>query len=258
MNDIDRERKAIQQFDSSADSYADLYEGNSPTAYFFNIRQKIIYALLNKCHPGRILDVGCGPGMMVDYCVNKGWEFFGVDISKEMIDECNKKFGQIDSVHFSVGKMQKLEFPDNYFDVVLCMGALEYVDEEDKAIAEISRVLKPYGLFIISCLNQASPYWLWNRWILYPLINLIKKIKRKTIEEVPHREFRERDCCRRLLSSHQLNVLDVVYYGFNIFLPPSDLKFPRLSVQTSKRLEHLSRSPLKWLAMAFIIKAKKS
>lgn len=40
-------------------------------------------------------------------------------------------------------------YQDNYFDIVICLHVLEHVEEDQKAIAELFRVLKPGGLVII-------------------------------------------------------------------------------------------------------------
>ena len=195
---------------------------------------------------------------MVDHLVNKGFEFFGIDISEEMINECKKKFGHIKSAHFSVGNIEKLEFPDSYFDVVVCMGVVECLDDDNLTVQEMARVIKAGGIVIITLPNKLSPYRAWNRTVLLrSLKNLRRKIAgRETGATVIHREYTETAYCR-LLASYQLNATDIVYYNFKLLFYPFDILFPSLTVLISKRLEFLCRSKFRWLGAGFIVKAEK-
>jgi ubiquinone/menaquinone biosynthesis C-methylase UbiE len=202
---------------------------------------------------------------MAEPCSNQGFTYYGIDISERMIKECHHRIGKLKSAGFVVGKMQGLPFADDYFDVLLCMGALEYVPVADEAMArmEMLRVVKPGGLLIISHLNRLSPYWLWKRFVYQQVrafARLFKTYKRAAplseANEVPIREFTERSS-RQMLKVDHAAVTQRLYYGFNIFLPPFDSRFPRLAAWTSEKLEGLCNGALGRLAMAFIIVAKK-
>ena len=250
--------KLIEYFDGIAPGYAALYTGHTSTSHFFRTRQEIVRTFLQDLSGGRLLDVGCGPGLWVEFLANKGVEFFGIDLSPKMIAEGNASFGHVKGVHFSVGTVERLEFPDNYFDVVMCLGVLEYVRDIRGALAEVSRVAKPNGMVIISCLNKISPYWLWNRWVYKKTRAVLSKVRHRTkTKEVPIREFREKPF-RRLLASQQLEVADVLHFGFDLLPPPLDDRFPGLSVRISQSLEQLLRgTPLRWLAQAYLLQATK-
>ena len=171
---------------------------------------------------------------------------------------------------FFGGKAPKPAIYDALFDVVLCMGALEYVsaDEESKAISEMRRVTRSGGLLIVSCLNESSPYWILNRHVVMrarryyrtTTSTFSKALRRAKADEAqddaPIREFSE-EACRRLLERHDFVVLETFYYGINVFPRPFDRKFPRLAALASEKLEHLSKTRLRRLAMAFIMVARK-
>jgi ubiquinone/menaquinone biosynthesis C-methylase UbiE len=260
------EQKVIRHFDGSAPFYGDSYRGDSAGSHFFQTRQKIIMSLLSNLSGGALLDIGCGPGLMAEPCGNQGFTYCGIDISERMIAECRHRPGKPQSASFLVGKMQGLPFTDNYFDVLLCMGALEYVPAAEETVArmEMLRVVKPGGLLIISHLNRLSPYWLWQRFV-YQQIRACVRLARtctrqassRDAREVPIREFTERSS-RQMLKVHDAVVTRKLYYGFNIFLPPFDNRFPRLALWTSSKLEGLCNGALGRLAMAFIIVAKKA
>jgi ubiquinone/menaquinone biosynthesis C-methylase UbiE len=264
------ERDVIKHFDRSAHGYGESYRGNSPTSYFFKTRLSIVACRLKAIPHGKLLDVACGPGVMVETCVGEGFEYFGLDISKEMIAECRKRFADLDDAHFYIGKMQNLPFPDDCFDVLLCMGGLEYVPaaEEVAARLEMIRVVRPGGLLMVSHLNGMSPYWLWHRFVYQNsrsiarfalhYLRMVRSGRRSAYRDdrVPLRQFTVRSS-RRIIEAGCQVVGEPVYYCINLFFPPFDEKYPRLSVRICEWLEKLGESPLRWLAMAFILVVRK-
>jgi SAM-dependent methyltransferase len=93
----------------------------------------------------RILDVGCGP-----HCGIIGFrdcERYGID---HLIDDYKRIGYPLDEhgVHYVNGKSENMPFDDAFFDVVVCVNALDHVDDLEKTVGEISRVLKPGGSFI--------------------------------------------------------------------------------------------------------------
>jgi ubiquinone/menaquinone biosynthesis C-methylase UbiE len=249
-------------FDSISKSYAEHYTNGSFFSYYFEQRLNIVFDFLGNFDHAKVLDVGCGPGMMAKYSIDRGFEFYGIDISESMINSCIKKFGNLDSIHFSVGKLQALEFPDSFFDVVLCMGVLEYIDpdELDRAVSELSRVLKPGGTAIFSLLYNNSFPRKYQR-----TRNRVKAIitgKNNDIESYNSdglsRAFNE-DFIRKSLNLYQVtDEFEAVYFCINIL--PSFLE-NRLSdkwkIIVSKGLDSVIKGRLKWPYTAFIFKAKK-
>lgn len=92
----------------------------------------------------RILDVGCGEGVMVEEYSKKGYDITGVDLN----------YG---SKHVIRGDARSLPFKDGRFDIVLALDVLEHVDYNDqhKVLEEMKRVLKPNGKALISVPNLA-------------------------------------------------------------------------------------------------------
>lgn len=216
---MDHYKKASQEF---ANGYSLQYTAASSTGHFFRSRMKIIHKLLDACPKGKILDLGCGPGMMIDSLTARNFEYYGADLSNAMINECVKHAGNNKKVHLSVGKIEALPFPDDFFDVVLCMGAIEYVADVNVAFQEIKRVTKNNGTVIISMLNKISPFWLWT--------NLIKPNK-TLINLYTNNQF------QKIFLSKQLQIVESIYFDYNLFLWPLDNKFPRFQSYVTHRLE---------------------
>lgn len=261
MKSGDRSRSqeplVIQTFDEKAGTYARGYDGDSATAHSFKIRLQRVYELIEDRSGGTVLDVGCGPGVTVEHLVKRGFEVYGVDISKEMVTECQKQFGHLPAAHFSVGKIEALEFPDAFFDVVLCMGVVEYVDDDAVAVKEMVRVTKPGGVIVVTLPNKASPYRVWQRTIYRGLRTALRAMRGpQASTEVAHREYRVRSYLR-LLGAHCLNVTAVVYYNFSVLPFPLDRLFPRLAVRASRAMERFGRGALGWLGTGFIVRAER-
>ena len=262
MTNIDQtniDQSTAQHFDTAAQGYADSYTNGSFFSYFFNRRLEIVLDSLKNCENAKVLDLGCGPGMMAVHSIEKGFEFYGIDISEKMIDECINRFGHINSIHFSVGRLQNLDFPDNFFDVVLCMGVLEDVDRDEieNSISEIARVLKPGGRIIISLMNQNS-FFAWHRRIRNSLYKLIGRNEQAESYDPLSRPFEEKSFCK-LLKEQSFNEINISFFGLNIYPYFWEFKIPdRLRIKISKNLDNTINGRFKWAYMAFIVKAIKT
>jgi ubiquinone/menaquinone biosynthesis C-methylase UbiE len=98
-----------------------------------------------------VLDSACGSGYGSDILAGTAAEVDGIDISVEAI-EYNKQIYHRDNLKFFTGNIEKLPFPNDYFDVVVSFETIEHVsgDIQNKFLAEIERVLKPNGILCMS------------------------------------------------------------------------------------------------------------
>ncbi len=93
----------------------------------------------------KLLDFGCGSGIFVEELEKAGFDAHGVDISDEAV-----RFGALQGIkNLSVIDSHKINFGDNTFDVVLSMDVLEHLEDEEWALKEIERILKPNGIFVV-------------------------------------------------------------------------------------------------------------
>jgi ubiquinone/menaquinone biosynthesis C-methylase UbiE len=259
MDTSTKDQQVSTHFDSVAEGYAKAYTDGSFFSYFFNRRLEIVFEALKGCDHATILDVGCGPGMMAEYAIERGFEFYGIDISEKMISECTSRFGDSSLAHFSVGKLQTLEFPDNFFDVVLCMGALEYVEQDEilPALAEMSRVLKPNGQIIISLMNKNS-FFAWHRRVRG---SILKRFTKRTDYAESYDDLTRPFDQSSILESLRLKKfkdVSIICFGLNIYPYFLEWRIPtEWRIKISRSLETIVKGKFKWPYMAFIVKAKK-
>jgi len=95
-----------------------------------------------------VLEVGCGTGGNSCYLAKKyGCNIIGIDIAEHMIRKARRRVKQLDltnQVTFQIGDAYCLEFPPNFFDVVLTVFVSQFLDKQ-LAFPEFYRVLKPSG-----------------------------------------------------------------------------------------------------------------
>ena len=98
------------------------------------------------------LDIGCGTGWAIGQAagvINDKGEFYGVDISSKMIAKAKENFTGKNNFHFIEANSESIPLDDNFFDVIICTNSFHHYLHPDKAMNEISRLLKPGGKIYI-------------------------------------------------------------------------------------------------------------
>ena len=93
---------------------------------------------------GRILDVGCGDGQIARALAARGCTVVGIDPTQRNLQVAVERGGGPEYRH---GTADALPFGDGEFDAVVACLVFEHIDELDKAISEVARVLRPGGRF---------------------------------------------------------------------------------------------------------------
>jgi len=106
--------------------------------------------LLRDHIPGRILDIGCGTGVVSGMLKESGWEVYGLDISKEGIKKyCGRGFcGLVTDAE------KDFPFRAGVFDAVWVSEVIEHLVDYRRLVAEIRRVLKDSGKIYVTTPNS--------------------------------------------------------------------------------------------------------
>jgi len=103
----------------------------------------------------RLLDIGCGGGLLAEEFARVGFEVTGVDPAPETIETARTHAAASGlRIEYLTGSGEDLPFPDGSFDHVACCDVLEHVDDVDRVISEVARVLRPGGLFLFDTINR--------------------------------------------------------------------------------------------------------
>jgi 2-polyprenyl-6-hydroxyphenyl methylase/3-demethylubiquinone-9 3-methyltransferase len=103
----------------------------------------------------RVLDIGCGGGLLAEEFARLGFRVVGVDPSEESLAAARTHAAsQGLAIGYQCARGEALPFADDSFDVVYCCDVLEHVNDVGEVIAEIARVLKPRGTFLFDTINR--------------------------------------------------------------------------------------------------------
>ncbi|MFM7744334.1 MAG: class I SAM-dependent methyltransferase [Actinomycetota bacterium] len=135
---------AVPSWDEHADWWINGFTGGVDPEYEEQIIPLVIAELGDA---QRILDVGCGEGQISRRLAALGKHrlVVGLDPTERHIEVARARGGNVD---YRVGVVDDLPFADGTFDAVVACLVFEHVDNVDRAIREVSRVLEPGGTFL--------------------------------------------------------------------------------------------------------------
>ncbi len=123
--------------------------------------------ILKFVKPGmKVLDAGCGEGVLSVMMAQKGAQVTGIDLSEPNIERC-RTYAQENNltINFIQGDLEKLPFADNSFDLVVSSHVLEHLPDFDKGLCELMRVTKKRAVAAIpTLLNPCSTVQVGRGW----------------------------------------------------------------------------------------------
>lgn len=122
------------------------------------VEEKIFRHYNGLLRKGHLLDIGIGGGRTTAYLLNKCGSYTGIDYSEGFVRTVSERFPQASCLVADARALSAFEAQS--FDVVnFSFNGIDYVDLQgrEKIISEISRVLKPGGLFFFSTHNKLHP-----------------------------------------------------------------------------------------------------
>jgi len=206
---IGHKKRVEEAYDDSAGMYDDTVGRGMASSTNLLLRE------LQIPENPTVLDVGCGTGISTFELMKrvKG-RFFGIDISQKMIDLAREKALALgfSNVEFSKGDAEQLGFPESSFDLIISNLVFHWVQNKQKALKEMFRVLKPRGQ--VALLFNAGPHYkeaaeiytkIRNRHPEYLIPDMLKSI---SLEEA-HELFDEAGFQKtRIFAIHQLSYVD--------------------------------------------------
>jgi len=140
------------------DRFAELYsaeaENNITNAYY---TLPAMVALAGDVAGRRILDAGCGAGLLAARLRDRGAEVAGFDSSAAMVDLARKRLG--DDVDLRVAALgDPLPYEDGSFDDVVSCLVLHYLQDWGPALTELRRVLRPGGRLVAAVQHPFVDY----------------------------------------------------------------------------------------------------
>lgn len=139
----------------------------------FARRARIIFEDLDLKGKEKVLEVGCGRGFYLKTLksVWPGLEVTGVDLNQKYLEKAKEFIGEL-RVDLRLADATRLPFEDKTFDRIIASEVLEHIPDDQKAISEMYRVLKPGGIVMVTVPNKNYPFF-WDpaNWVLERLFN---------------------------------------------------------------------------------------
>jgi SAM-dependent methyltransferase len=197
---------------------------------------------------GCVLEDGCGVGEYLAHLARQAKQAVGLDYEFERALEARLKVPEV-----VCGAGEKLPFPDDYFDLVLSHEVLEHVQDDQKSVDEIIRVLKPGGRLILFVPNRGYPFEThgiyWKGEYKFGNKLFVNYLPRKWRDKLaPHVRVYTSQELTNLFSGQNVNVLKktILFGAYDNLI--NRLGWPGKALRTI--LQSLEHTPLKFLGLS--------
>lgn len=146
--------------------YDALTKGNAIQRFWHDQKFESVLNKIDFTQKDYVMDVGCGPGVLLSRIFKKVTLAIGMDISKNQVKFTNDL---LKNDHNIVGACQNMPIKESSWDCVFMIEVLEHLPPEDaeKALKSIYKTLKRDGIFLLSTPNYRSLWpvieFFWNK-----------------------------------------------------------------------------------------------
>ncbi len=159
-----RTTSADERLRQEFNQWAEEGKGEEMEGHHISITEQTLERMHLK--PGdRVLDLGCGAGWATRLLARavrseqKPGQVIGLDVSDEMIRHARAASKDYDNVMFVTGSAQQIPWEENFFDKVFSVESFYYYADQDRALAELFRVMAPRSeLYILINLYKDNHY----------------------------------------------------------------------------------------------------
>jgi SAM-dependent methyltransferase len=216
----------------------DIYNRSRIGLYLASKELDYITRILSqKSGVSTILDVGCGSGKLAIPLYDRGYKVIGLDNDELPLRWFRKNSRAITVV---MGDVLDLPFDSGSFDCIMAIELIDAIENRGRSYAEVLRVLKPGGLFILQMSNKRS-----IKGLVYELYLKIKKRDRTAGDlENYRRDYKQQ---AGEIKRAGFRIIDAKGYNWNLIPRNSDSRLIRLweSLEVILRLQKLpALSPL--------------
>jgi ubiquinone/menaquinone biosynthesis C-methylase UbiE len=219
----------------------------------FESRRLCVAEMLPR-HAGCALDLGCGSGTYLPLLATRADTVVAVDFSPAMLAEARDACAYL-AVTYIEGDATSVPLPAASFDLVICIGVLEYLPDALDGLREIARLLRPGGSAVVSVPNARSAWRLSER-VHGPVMRRLRRLiglrrDEQKMDSFPRRLFTVNEL-QPLVDAAGLAIARVGFYNHR--LPLIGALSPSLSLQVSRRLERVAPAWLaKWLGGGIVV-----
>ncbi|ABM45687.1 3-demethylubiquinone-9 3-methyltransferase [Bartonella bacilliformis str. Heidi Mejia] len=158
----------------------------------------------------KILDIGCGGGLLCEPMVRLGATVIGADAAQNNIEVAKIHATQSGlSIDYRATTAEKLADKGEKFDIILNMEIVEHVADVDLFISATAKMLKPQGLMFIATLNRT-----WKSWglAIVGAEYILRWLPKGTHD---YKKFLKPQELKKLLLTNSLKVIDELGITYN-------------------------------------------
>jgi 2-polyprenyl-3-methyl-5-hydroxy-6-metoxy-1,4-benzoquinol methylase len=157
---VSHQQRVDSHFDTLAVHWKDLYAERSLEGVIHQRRRALAlrWMLSLELPIGtRVLEVGCGAGLVAIELAHHGYDVDCIDTSTAMVELAAADASQVDvpgRVTVDVGDVHSLQFDSGAFDLVVALGVVPFLHDPQAALDEMARVARPGGWVLFSSDNK--------------------------------------------------------------------------------------------------------
>ena len=159
---LSKKEQIAQMFDTISENYDRL---NRVISFGIDVKwRKKVLQIVTQSNPKTILDIATGTGdLAILMAQTKAPKIIGLDISAGMLEVGKKKIqykNLSNTIEMVLADSEEMPFEDSYFDAITVAFGVRNFENLEKGLAEILRVLKPNGVFVIleTSVPDKTPY----------------------------------------------------------------------------------------------------
>ena len=137
--------------ESYYDKFSAMYEQERHKRYHRFLDESELTAARPYVTGGKVLEVGCGTGLVLEPLSQMADQAFGIDISRGMLSKALAR-----GLKAAQASATDLPFKDNTFDAVVSFKVLAHIEDIKQTMSECTRVLKPGGHLVLEFYNKNS------------------------------------------------------------------------------------------------------
>jgi ubiquinone/menaquinone biosynthesis C-methylase UbiE len=271
-SDDQLKERAVSYYRSKAATYTERYTVEAGGDLLWTRHNAVLDFVREWNLPAgaRILDMGCGPGVLTRALGRMGFQGVGMDASPAMIEISKREAalsGLAETWSYVVGDVEEIPAPDKSFDVAISSGVIDYLPSDEKLIAHAARVLKPGGRFILCFTNRfgytislSTPlYWMKKIRVVRALASLLRsrlvggKEGAMTFDFLPRKH--SPSAARNSVINGGFQIEADRYVHYSVLPAPFCTLTSKLNFGIDEKLGALDRTRLRGLGSCYIVSA---
>jgi ubiquinone/menaquinone biosynthesis C-methylase UbiE len=148
MGEWDKKREVMERYDLTAHMY-DMRYAEEQKAKF----EAALKSLKAKSY-GRVLDAGCGTGLLFGHVASKAEMVVGLEISRETLLKAKERAGGFRNIHLVMADADFMPFRDGAFHTVFAFTLIQNMPDPAKTLKEIKRVAENNAQIIVTGLKK--------------------------------------------------------------------------------------------------------